>query len=87
MTFFVSDFNVSCSVVSNCSNITGDVTCDTQSGKCSCAEGNVRMKMHHHCLPCKHQLVFFHLPTYVKRNWQNYDICLSVFSVMIFDIF
>ncbi|KAG8196613.1 hypothetical protein JTE90_014170, partial [Oedothorax gibbosus] len=49
--FSLHDFNVSCSVQSNCSNITGNVTCDTQSGRCSCAEGNVRMKMHHHCLP------------------------------------
>ncbi|GBM76973.1 hypothetical protein AVEN_161456-1 [Araneus ventricosus] len=46
-----SDFDISCSVASNCSNITGEVMCDIQSGKCSCAEGNVRMKTHHHCLP------------------------------------
>ncbi|XP_042903470.1 uncharacterized protein [Parasteatoda tepidariorum] len=46
-----SVFDVSCSTNNNCSNITGDVMCDTESGKCSCAEGNVRMKQHHHCLP------------------------------------
>ncbi|KFM61951.1 hypothetical protein X975_15346, partial [Stegodyphus mimosarum] len=45
-----SVFDVPCSV-NNCSNITGNVMCDNQTGKCSCAEGHVRMKMHHHCLP------------------------------------
>lgn len=44
-------FDVPCFITNNCSNITGSVTCDMQLGKCSCAEGHVRMQLHHHCLP------------------------------------
>lgn len=47
-------FDVPCSIINNCSDITGDVMCNKQLGKCSCAEGFVRMKMHHHCLPCEY---------------------------------